>query len=97
MCNAGIASRIVSGFTAFSATPTSAIEPLLDAWIEVYLPGAGWVGLDPSNAILADHRHIATAVGLTRSDVAILSGNYHTPEPVEGTSSSQLSINRIGS
>jgi transglutaminase-like putative cysteine protease len=96
MCNAGIASRIVSGFIAFSTSPTSAIEPLLGAWIEVYLPGAGWVGLDPSNAILADHRHIATAVGLTRSDVTILSGNYHTREPVEGTSSSQLSIKRIG-
>lgn len=51
----GMATRFVSGYFYIDAE-NPAFE--LHAWVEVYLPGAGWVGLDPSNGILTGNTHI---------------------------------------
>jgi len=39
------------------------------AWVEVLLPGLGWVGLDPTNNLVAGDRHIRTAIGRDYADV----------------------------
>ncbi len=39
------------------------------AWVEVLLPHLGWVGFDPTNNLIAHHRHIRTAVGRDYADV----------------------------
>ncbi len=52
----GLASRYTGGYHL----PTGAQEePSLHAWIEVFLPGAGWRGLDPSEGVMAADHHIA--------------------------------------
>ncbi|MEZ5007780.1 MAG: transglutaminase family protein [Chitinophagales bacterium] len=50
----GFATRFVSGYYYFKME-----EPAyeLHAWIEVFLPGAGWIGLDPSHGILTGNTH----------------------------------------
>jgi transglutaminase-like putative cysteine protease len=53
--NFGIAARFVSGYY-YNHLLNNSFE--LHAWVEVYLPGAGWVGFDPSNGILAVSTHI---------------------------------------
>lgn len=68
----GIAARFVSGYFYFPIE-TSVYE--LHAWLEVYLPGAGWVGLDPSHGIVASQTHIPI----------ISSANYEQAMPVTGT------------
>lgn len=40
------------------------------AWVECLLPGPGWTGFDPTNAIFADERHVRVAVGRDYQDVS---------------------------
>lgn len=54
----GLATRFVSGY-AFNPDLDEGHE--LHAWLEVFLPGAGWVGLDPSLGLFTDHRYIPLA------------------------------------
>lgn len=44
---------------------------------EVCLPGAGWIGFDPTNNNLADERYVKVAVGRDYDDVAPVEGTYH--------------------
>lgn len=46
------------------------------AWCEVYLPETGWIGFDPTNAVLADDRYIKIAVGRDYEDVAPIHGSF---------------------
>ncbi len=46
------------------------------AWVEALLPGVGWVGLDPTNNLLAGERHIRTAVGRDYGDVPPTHGTF---------------------
>jgi transglutaminase-like putative cysteine protease len=58
VCRAvGLAARFVSGYEAGDP----AYEQTLHAWAEVYLPGAGWRGYDPTMGIVVCDRHIAIA------------------------------------
>lgn len=58
VCRAvGLAARFVSGYEAGDP----AYEQMLHAWAEVYLPGAGWRGYDPTMGILVCDRHVAVA------------------------------------
>ncbi|MFD2036193.1 transglutaminase domain-containing protein [Belliella marina] len=54
----GMAARFVSGY-AFN--PELSVGHELHAWTEVFLPGAGWLGLDPSLGLLADQFYIPIA------------------------------------
>ena len=67
----GIPSRYVSGYlhlegTASEQTPVGASH----CWAEFLLPDLGWVGIDPTNDTLADHRHVRVAVGRDYIDAA---------------------------
>lgn len=68
----GIPSRYVSGYLF---RPTSA-ELETHAWVEAFLPSAGWVGLDPTHGELASESHVAVAVGRSYADVPPNRGVY---------------------
>lgn len=92
----GLAARLVSGFLWESASDPAErkADSALHAWTEVFLPGAGWVGMDPSNGVLADHHYIATAVGIAPADIAPVSGIYFGHEPIPGTLETSVRITR---
>lgn len=69
----GIAARFVSGYM-YSAEITGRMS--MHAWAEVYLPGAGWIGFDPSWGILASSQYIPVAVSRHPENATPISGTY---------------------
>ncbi|WP_207532450.1 transglutaminase family protein [Desertivirga arenae] len=72
--NLNIAARFVSGYLLESGEGiTDRIS--LHAWTEVFLPGAGWRGLDPTTGLFTGSGHIPLAVSSSASDAAPVSGS----------------------
>lgn len=70
----GLAARFVSGYLHVSPTPTPG--GATHAWAEVYLPGAGWKGFDPTSGSVAGKDHIAVAVAASPESVPPVAGTY---------------------
>jgi transglutaminase-like putative cysteine protease len=76
----GLPSRFVSGYHLVEPKP-KAYD--LHAWAEVYLPGAGWRGYDPSGGGLIDDRYIVLATSSKAHLTAAVSGSFSGSTPVE--------------
>lgn len=73
----GLPARYVSGYLFHRDDPDERAAPdATHAWLEVYLPEVGWVGLDPTNRVLAGERHIRVALGRDYADVPPLRGFF---------------------
>lgn len=72
----GVAARLASGYFCEFGEKEKRAEGALHAWVEAFLPGAGWVGMDPTNGTLTNHNHITAAVGLLPEDIAPEAGSY---------------------
>jgi transglutaminase-like putative cysteine protease len=65
-----IPARYVSGYLYRSREDHDRSTPdATHAWVDVLLPHLGWVGFDPTNNLIAHHRHIRTAIGRDYADV----------------------------
>lgn len=69
----GIASRFVSGYTVGDPENN---ENYLHAWAEVYLPGGGWRGYDPTLGLAVADRHVALTSGATPMQAAPVTGTF---------------------
>lgn len=76
MCRSrSIPARYVSGYF-YNPNKTPGEVEASHAWIEVYLPGYGWKGYDPTHDRIPDTRYIKLAVGADYGDIRPLSGNF---------------------
>lgn len=90
----GVAARLVSGFLWEGKVDEESrrAENALHAWVEGYLPGAGWVGMDPTNGNFCDHLYLPTAIGLTPADIAPIAGTYYGNKTITSTLETKLTI-----
>lgn len=80
----GLPARYVSGYLVPERgdSPNSALEEVIGgqashAWVEVHIPGCGWMALDPTLGMTVGVRHVRIAYGRDYGDVAPVRGLYN--------------------
>lgn len=73
----GFASRFVSGYLHSEPLPAQTDQTgSTHAWAEVFIPGAGWKGFDPTIGMIAGPEHIAVAVSRLPESVPPIAGTF---------------------
>ncbi len=89
----GVGARLVSGYLWEEPALTRRVaDNAMHAWVEAYLPGAGWLALDPTNGVFCDHHAIPAAAGLTPEDIAPVSGTYYGERQIPSRLTTRLRI-----
>src|SRR5579883_183508 len=79
--------RYVSGYLYHDAAHHDrSRDGATHAWIEALLPELGWIGFDPTNNLIAEGRHIRTAIGRDYADVPPASGT------MKGSAETELQV-----
>lgn len=89
----GLASRFVSGY--LHADSTEAGNASTHAWVEIFIPGTGWKGFDPTTGLVTGNAHIAVAVARDPETVPPVSGSYTGPANVRPTMLVNVQVNQV--
>ncbi len=94
ICRAvGLAARFVSGYQ--EGDLDGDVPHDLHAWVEVYVPGGGWRGFDPTLGLAVGDRHIALAAAIDPKQAAPVVGTFQKGSQAETTLRSHISLTEI--
>lgn len=97
VCRAvGLAARFVSGYQEgdLQADAPSASHDL-HAWAEVYVPGGGWRGFDPTLGLTVSNRHVAIAAAAHPQQAAPVSGTLRPGQSAKTTLETEITLEEI--
>lgn len=74
----GVPSRYVSGYICPNKNGMRG-EGATHAWVEAFIPGFGWAGIDPTNNVWVSNHHVKLAVGRDFTDCTPVKGSFKGP------------------
>ena len=89
----GLPARFVSGYQLLDPAPA---HYDLHAWAEVYFPGAGWRGFDPSAGCEVSERYVVLATSSKPDLTAAVSGSFSGPPSINSSLDWCISVDEEG-
>ncbi len=76
----GVAARFVSGYM-FDAASNGSAAGSMHAWTEVFIPGAGWIGMDPTHGLFCQNAYVPVAHAVVAESVNPIQGSFFSAVP----------------
>ena len=90
----GMAARFVSGYMFDPAVDGSAAGSM-HAWAELFLPGAGWIGLDPTHGIFCQNAYVPVAHAVVAESVNPIQGAFYSAVPAVAKLTSDVRVHQV--
>lgn len=90
----GIAARFVSGYMHDPASDGFA-SGSMHAWTEVFLPGAGWIGMDPTHGIFCHNAYVPVAHAVVAESVNPIQGAFFSAIPATAQLMSDVRVHQV--
>lgn len=90
----GLAARFVSGYV-YDPIRDNTAPGDMHAWVEIFIPGAGWKGLDPTYGIFCHHGYVPVAHAVVPESINPVQGAFLSIPPIHTTMSAEVFVHRL--
>ena len=91
----GLAARFVSGYM-FDPTAGDGATGSMHAWAEIFLPGAGWRGMDPTHGVFCDNAYVPVAHAVVAESVNPIQGSFYSVVPASAWMTTDVHVRQVG-
>ncbi len=91
----GLAARFVSGYLYSEPDDDHRSQGAMHAWAEIYLPGAGWKGLDPTHGIMCGDTFVPVAHAAIAESVNPIQGTVYSAAPTVATLLTDVRVEKL--